>query len=210
MKLLIIDDHPLLRDGLVAWLQQAAPEANVLQAKDAREGFDTAERNEDLDVILLDLELPGLKGIEALAEFNRRYPNIPVIVLSTSEDPRHVRDSLASGALGYVPKSASQQVLLAAIRLVMNGDLYVPPLILSKEMQFGDNQSEVLQSSTALSQRQIEILRLLSAGLPNKSIAKELGLSIKTVKTHISAIFKALDVVNRTQAAAAGRDAGLI
>src|SRR5882757_3110015 len=130
MKLLIVDDHPVVRDGLVALLQQASPGTTVLQARNANEGLALADGCADLDVILLDLEMPGMKGSEALAEFGRKRPDVPVIVLSSSEDARDVRQSLASGALGYVPKSASQQVLISAIRLVLNGELYVPPLIL--------------------------------------------------------------------------------
>jgi len=210
MKLLIIDDHPVLRDGLAALLQQAGPATVVLQAKDANQGFALADSNADLDVILLDLEMPGMKGLEALSEFRRKQPGIPVIVLSSSEDPQDVRQSLASGALGYVPKSASQQVLLSAIRLVLNGDLYVPPLILDDRPLPAGIQGGGPAVTPLLTQRQIEILRLLSEGLPNKAIATNLDLSVKTVKVHISAIFKALNVVNRTQAASAGRKAGII
>jgi DNA-binding NarL/FixJ family response regulator len=212
MKLLIVDDHPVLRDGLVALLQQANPDTTVLQARNASEGLALAEGCADLDVILLDLEMPGMKGLEAISEFGRKRPDVPVIVLSSSEDARDVRQSLASGALGYVPKSASQQVLISAIRLVLNGDLYVPPLILDdKSLQatpeIGDAKPE---RASTLTQRQIEILRLLSEGMPNKTIATRLDLSVKTVKVHITAIFKVLNVANRTQAGVAGRKAGII
>lgn len=211
MKLLIVDDHPVLRDGLTALLQHANPGTTVLQARNASEGLSLADGCADLDVILLDLEMPGMKGLEALSEFGRKRPDVPVIVLSSSEDARDVRQSLASGALGYVPKSASQQVLLSAIRLVLNGDVYVPPLILddgslsAARIQGGKNERASL-----LTQRQVEILRLLSEGMPNKTIAATLNLSVKTVKVHITTIFKALNVINRTQAAVAGRKAGII
>jgi two-component system nitrate/nitrite response regulator NarL len=212
MKLLIVDDHPVLRDGLAALLLQLGPDTTVLQARDASEGIALVGRHIDLDVIILDLAMPGMKGLQALTEFGRTRPELPVIVLSSSEDPRDVRLALASGALGYVPKSASQQVLLSAVRLVQDGNLYIPPLIL------GD-PSSVIQRETSgaddrrdrsLTARQIEILILLSEGKPNKTIAAALTLSEKTVKAHISAIFKALNVVNRTQAAIAGRKAGII
>ena len=212
MKLLIVDDHPVLRDGLVALLQHASPDTTVLQARNAIEGLALADGCADLDVILLDLEMPGMKGLEALSEFGRKRPDVPVIVLSSSEDARDVRQSLASGALGYVPKSASQQVLLSAIRLVMNGDLYIPPLILDdKSLQLAPGgQGANPERTSLLTPRQIEILRLLSEGMPNKTIATTLGLSVKTVKVHITTIFRALNVVNRTQAAVAGRKAGII
>ncbi|VVC54508.1 DNA-binding response regulator [Beijerinckiaceae bacterium RH AL1] len=118
-----------------------------------------------------------------------------------------MRRALAMGALGYVPKSASPQVLLSAINLVLNGDIYVPPLILAGGP---GNEGVAPEISDALTRRQIDVLCLLAEGLPNKTIATRLELSEKTVKAHVTAIFRALRVVNRTQAASAGRAAGLI
>jgi two-component system nitrate/nitrite response regulator NarL len=212
MKLLIVDDHPVLRDGLAALLMQIGPDTTVLQARDANEGIALVDNHPDLDVVILDLAMPGMEGLQALSEFGRKRPDLPVIVLSSSEDPRDVRRALASGALGYVPKSASQHVLLSAIRLVLNGDLYIPPLILDEKINTIVPRSTGSEgaSNRLLTARQIEILTLLSEGKPNKTIAATLALSEKTVKTHITAIFKALNVVNRTQAAAAGREQGII
>ncbi len=212
MKLLIVDDHPFLRDGLAALLMQVGPDTTVLQARDASEGIALVDDHLDLDVIILDLAMPGMEGLHALSEFGRKRPDLPVIVLSSSEDPRDVRRALASGALGYVPKSASQHVLLSAIRLVLNGDLYVPPLILDEKFNTTIRRTTNAEgeSSRLLTARQIEILKLVSEGKPNKTIAAALALSEKTVKAHITAIFKALNVVNRTQAAAAGREQGII
>jgi two-component system, NarL family, nitrate/nitrite response regulator NarL len=212
MKLLIVDDHPVLRDGLAALLMHIGPDTTVLQARDANEGIALVDNHPDLDVVILDLAMPGMEGLQALSEFGRKRPDLPVIVLSSSEDPRDVRRALASGALGYVPKSASQHVLLSAIRLVLNGDLYVPPLILDEKINATVPRTTGTEgaSNRLLTARQIEILTLLSEGKPNKTIAATLALSEKTVKTHITAIFKALNVVNRTQAAAAGREQGII
>jgi two-component system, NarL family, nitrate/nitrite response regulator NarL len=209
MKLLIIDDHPVLRDGLASLLRQAGPDTVVMEARDAREGVGMAEQQADLDLVILDLSMPGMPGLEALAELGRKRPDLPVIVLSSSEDPKDVRKAMASGALGYVPKSASQHVLLSAIRLVLNGDLYVPPLVLGQAADVPQHASEG-GNPGALTARQIEVLALISEGKPNKTIATQLALSEKTVKAHITAIFKALNVVNRTQAAAAARAAGII
>jgi DNA-binding NarL/FixJ family response regulator len=211
MKLLIVDDHPVLREGLAALLRQAGPDAEVLQARNAPEGLILVENNSDLDVVVLDLMMPGMDGWHAISEFGRRRPDLPIIVLSSSEDPQDARKALALGALGYVPKSASQHVLLSAIRIVLNGDLYVPPLVLNEPAGAVDRPSgRTDEGASRLTPRQIEILQMLSRGQPNKTIATTLDLSEKTVKAHITAIFKALNVVNRTQAAAAGRDAGLI
>lgn len=212
MKLLVVDDHPVLREGLAALLRNLGPDTVTLQAGEAEAALRLVDENPDLDVVILDLMLPGMGGLSALAEFGRVRPELPVIVLSSSEDPQDARKALAQGALGYVPKSASQNTLVAAIRLVLEGDVYVPPLILN-EMESARRTEVQLRASAGgpiLTERQIEVLRRLSEGQPNKIIAHELELSEKTVKAHITAIFKALNVVNRTQAAAVGREAGLI
>ena len=211
MKLLIVDDHPVLREGLAALLRQAGPETDVLLASDAGEGLALVELHVDLDAVVLDLMMPGMDGWRAITEFGRKRPELPVIVLSSSEDPQDARKALALGALGYVPKSASQHVLLQAIRIVLNGDLYVPPLVLNAPVDAEDRRSGRAEPNAArLTTRQIEILTMLSKGQPNKTIAATLDLSEKTVKAHITAIFRALNVVNRTQAASVGRDVGLI
>jgi len=212
MKLLIVDDHPVLREGLAALLVHAAPDTVVLQASSAREALGLVEVHADLDIVVLDLVMPGMGGLSALAEFGRVRPDVPVIVLSSSEDPQDARKALAQGALGYVPKSASQHALLSAIRLVLAGELYVPPLILSDMANIRQVRLQRRDGSAgqALTERQLEVLRRLSEGQPNKIIALDLALSEKTVKAHITAIFKALNVVNRTQAASVGRETGLI
>jgi two-component system nitrate/nitrite response regulator NarL len=210
MKLLIVDDHALLREGLVALLQQLGPDTTVIEARSASEAILLLNDHPDLDVVLLDLMMPGMRGLDALSEFGRIRPDLPVIVLSSSEDPSDVRQALAAGALGYVPKSAGKRLLVSAIQMVMNGDRYVPPLVLSDSG--GETTANLIQQrpEQALTVRQIEILKCLSEGAPNKLIARALGLSEKTVKAHITAIFKALNVENRTQAATAARKAGLI
>jgi two-component system nitrate/nitrite response regulator NarL len=202
MKLLIVDDHSILRDGLTALLQQIVPETTVLQARDANEALGVIDLHSDLDAVILDIVMPGMSGFQAMAEFGRKRPDLPVIVLSSSEDPRDVRKAFASGALGYIPKSAGHHVLLSAIQTVLNGELYVPAL------PFKINPGK--KTDRLLTPRQIEILSLLSEGAPNKIIAEKLQLSEKTIKAHVTAIFKALNVVNRTQASVAAREAGLI
>jgi DNA-binding NarL/FixJ family response regulator len=207
MKVLIADDHPVLREGLAALIRQTEPAAEVLLAQDADSALQLATKGEDIDVVILDLLMPGMDGHHLLAELGRARPELPVIVLSASEDPRDARQALANGALGYVPKSASRQTLLAAIRLVLNGDVYVPPLVLNEAPA---GPADQLGASRVLTARQVEVLRRLGEGHSNSRIAHELGLSEKTVKSHISAIFRALNVASRTQAAAAGRAAGVI
>lgn len=210
MKLLVIDDHSIVLDGLAALLVSAKPDAVVLTARDAGDARKLLDTHPDIDIILLDLRLPGFSGHEAITQFVRLRPDLPIIVLSSSEDPSDVRKAIALGALGYVPKSASRRALLSAIDLVMNGEIYVPALIVG-HTDFGTRAKEPrAQIAPHLTDRQIEVLAMLSQGQSNKSIAVGLNLSEKTVKIHISAIFKALNVVNRTQAAAVGRELGFV
>lgn len=212
MKLLVVDDHPIMRGGLAAVLAQLGPDATVLQAADAAEALALIGRNADLDAVILDLALPGMDGLSAITEFGRARPELPVLVVSASEDARDAREALAKGALGYVPKSAGPRTLLSAIKLVLSGELYVPPLLLGEPSApaSAGPACEAGSVRQALTDRQIEVLRRVSEGQSNKAIARLLGLSEKTVKAHVTAIFRALNVVNRTQAAAAWRQTGLI
>lgn len=207
MKLLIVDDHAILREGLAAMLRQAGPDTEVLLASESAEGLRMAEMHEDLDAVFLDLEMPGSGGMSAIPEFGKRRPALPVIVLSSSEDPRDVRRALALGALGYIPKSSPPKALLSALQLVLSGNIYVPPLMLgpasAAPRATGTNAARPIAT---LTERQLEVLRLLGRGLSNKEIGRDLGLSEKTVKAHVTAIFKTLNVVNRTQAASAARE----
>jgi len=212
MKFLIVDDHAVLRDGLKALLRQAGPDDVVLEAGDGAEGLLLAGAHPDLDAVFLDLEMPGMGGMPAIEAFGKQHPILPVIVLSSSEDPQDVRRALAAGALGYVPKSTSSKTLMAALRLVLQGDIYVPPLVLDQPPAAGAalEAAKAPQIAMRLTERQVEVLRLIGRGLSNKEIGLALELSEKTVKVHITAIFRALKVVNRMQAANAGRAAGLM
>lgn len=211
MKVLVIDDHPVIRAGLAAVLCQLGPDTTVLQSGGAEEAIVIAGQHADLDIVVLDLMMSGMGGFMAIAELGRARPEVPVVVLSSSEDPEDVRKAFAQGALGYVPKSAGQQTLLAALRLVLNGDLYVPPVILTEPIGLHSTASgSGFASGSLLTGRQIDVLRRLEEGHSNRAIALELGLSEKTVKAHVTAVLRALRVDSRSQAAAAGRKAGLI
>jgi DNA-binding NarL/FixJ family response regulator len=211
MKLLVVDDHAILREGLVALLQQFEQGADVLQASDTEEGLRLAEAHPDLDAVFLDLNMPDRSGMEIIPIFCKRCPQLPVIVLSSSEDPSDVRLALKSGAFGYVPKSASPRNILSALRLVLAGEIYVPPLMLDLAPLSVDGPGlTATEAVERLTDRQTEVLRQLCRGLSNKEISRALDLSEKTTKSHITAIFKALGVVNRTQAATAARRSGIV
>jgi len=212
MKFLIVDDHAVLRTGMTALLQQGRPNDIVLEACDAREGLEIARHHPDLDAIFLDLEMPGMRGMPAIEEFGKQHPDLPVIVLSSSEDPGDVRRALAAGALGYIPKSTSSKNLLSALKLVLEGCIYVPPLVLNEAPAPAETAEPTNPPATLarLTERQIEVLRLIERGLSNKEIGLALNLSDKTVKVHVSGIFRALNVVTRTQAAREARAAGVV
>jgi|SRR5580658_1288961 two-component system nitrate/nitrite response regulator NarL len=212
MKLLIVDDHPVLREGLAALLQQAAAETEILQACDDAAGLSLALSHPDLDAVFLDLNMPGGGGMPAIQEFGRCRPDLPVIVLSSSEDPQDIRRALGLGALGYIPKSASPRTILSALQLVLSGSVYVPPVLVTAAASAsssggGPNGPQALAH---LTERQVDVLKQLCRGLSNKEISRELNLSEKTVKAHITAIFRTLNVVNRLQAAAVARQAALV
>lgn len=201
MKLLIVDDHPLFRDGLAALLSQASADTVVRQAASAEEALRTVDE-EIFDAMFMDLVMPGMCGEPAIREFARRHPDLPVIVLSSSEAPSDVRRVINAGASGYIPKSATAQTVVSALRLVLSGNVYVPPLLLSATARAIDQDMQDTPRSLAqLTDRQVDVLRYLRDGLTNKEISANLGIAEKTVKVHIAAIFKTLNVVNRTQAA---------
>jgi two-component system nitrate/nitrite response regulator NarL len=208
MKLLVVDDHPLFRDGLAALLRQANPDTQVFQACDSEAGVEMAQATNDLDAVFVDLMMPGLAGEAAVREFARRRPELPVIVLSSSENPSDVKRVLNAGALGYIPKSASPQTVLSALQLVLTGNIYVPPFLAHAEeaASTAKHSATPLEVLNQLTERQIDVLKHVSDGMSNKEISARLGIAEKTVKAHIAAIFKTLNVVNRTQAANAARE----
>jgi two-component system nitrate/nitrite response regulator NarL len=201
VKLLIVDDHPLFRDGLAALLCQSSADTVVRQAASAEEALRTVDE-EIFDAMFMDLVMPEMCGEPAIREFARRHPDLPVIVLSSSEAPSDVRRVINAGASGYIPKSATAQTVVSALRLVLSGNVYVPPLLLSSTTRAIDHDMQDTPRSLAqLTDRQVDVLRYLRDGLTNKEISANLGIAEKTVKVHIAAIFKTLNVVNRTQAA---------
>lgn len=198
MKALLIDDHAMVREGVTALLRQAFPDGSILQAGDIATAIDMARDHDDLELAVLDLMMPGLSGIPALMAFVEAQPTVPVIVLSSSEHVVDVRAALAAGALGYVAKSASPATLLAAVRLVLSGEIYVPTFVAQ-----GALAPEA--ALAALTDRQRDVLRLVAAKASNKEIAYRLAISEKTVKAHLTTIFARLAVSNRAEAAQALR-----
>ncbi len=209
MKFLVADDHAVFRVGLVYLLQKLDPEAKISEANDYAEALEIAEREPDLDLILVDLLMPGIDGFNGVSSLRDKAHAAPIIVVSARENPADVQASLGHGAMGYLPKSSSSDVMMNAIRLVLSGGMYLPPVLLGQ--QEGGNGAGSMESSLSqprlsdqvarnLTRRQRDVMRLLALGRSNKAIAQELELAEGTVKVHVSAIFKALNVTNRTEA----------
>ena len=203
MKILIVDDHALFREGLRHVLLQLDKDGEILEAGQCDEAFKLTEAHPDIDLVLLDLSLPGMDGFAGLATFREQFPDVPVVVMSGSEERHDVQSALDNGALGYIPKSSTSQVMLSALRLVFSGGVYIPSIMLSAT---GTDSAPRLGG---LTDRQLAVLKLLAEGKSNKLIGRELDLAEGTVKIHISSIFRTLNVGNRTEAVVAARKLGL-
>ena len=216
LKLLIVDDHPLFREGISAALRASGKNVEILQAADANAGLEIAETQGDFDAVLLDVALPGMNGFVAIREFRLRCPFLPVVIVSALDSAPNARRALSSGAAGFIPKSAPTQTVLDALREILAGGVYLPASLNTgnRTSDAGGTQSAPAGAGAPdpglLTVRQIEVLTSLCRGKGNKEIASDFGLSVKTVKTHVSAIFKVLGVVNRTQAVIAARRMGLL
>lgn len=198
MKTLLADDHPLMREGVRQVLSQLEPAVEIVDAHDYPSLFAQGARHPDLDLALVDLNMPGFVGVQGIAQFRDRFPGIPLVVLSASESPHDVRSTLDAGALGYIPKSAPSAEMLVALRRVLTGDIYVPACLDEGRLHAPADFSALQQSG--LTARQLEVARLLAQGCANKAIAGMLAMSEGTVKVHIAAIFRAFNVTNRTAA----------
>jgi two-component system, NarL family, nitrate/nitrite response regulator NarL len=195
---LTVDDHPLIRSALREVLRLMAERIELLEAADPEAGLALVSRRPDTDLVFLDLHFARHDGLAFIERFRTAAPAAPLIVYTMHEDPATLKQALTRGAVGIVPKTHSTKLLQRAIELVMDGGVYVPP-----ELTRGLAAHET--QSGAMSQQQRKILELLAQGLPNKEIARKLGIASSTVKNQLTIIFEKLGVTNRTQAAMAAR-----
>jgi len=208
MKILVVDDHPLILEALGHVLKQLESTVTVYNAPTADAARRLAGEHPDLDLLLLDLTLPGANGFDLLEEFRQQYPAVPVVVLSASEHAEDVVHALDMGAMGYIPKTSSNEVMLQALRLVFSGGIYVPRAAITHQADVAPRAGaraiargeKVTGQSLGLTDRQVAVLAFILQGLPNKLICRQLNLSEGTVKIHVAAILRALNVHNRTQA----------
>ncbi len=229
MKVLLVDDHPLILSALQAVSQGVGSHITVGGVDSAAAARAAMRSDSDFDLVLLDLALGDADGFDVLDEFRSAYPAVPVVVASASERSSDVIRAIDSGAMGFIPKSTSHAELQHALGLVMEGSMYVPPsmlgLVFQRPVHEGDTVPDVMRvggssaeaptapaalpephqklptlDDVGLTPRQTEVLGLLLQGLPNKLIARQLNLSVETVKDHVAAVLRALGVSSRTQA----------
>jgi len=232
MNVLLIDDHPLILSALQAVIRGLGDDVTVVGVSTEREARAALKSDPDFDLVLLDLHLGESDGFALLAEFRGLYPALPIVVVSASDRASDVIRAIDAGAMGFVPKRASNETLFEALRLVMSGGIYVPPMTLGTTPTLppstsdGDTVPDVMRphpiedideptsapgssvhqvpaaslDALGLSKRQADVLGYLLQGMPNKIIAREMRLSVDTIKDHVAAVLRALGVSSRTQA----------
>jgi DNA-binding NarL/FixJ family response regulator len=201
-RILVVDDHPLFRLALTQALRELLPECTLDEADSLASARQRLLDQSDTDLVLLDLHLPGSHGLAGLASLRGEFPAIAVAMISAHEDPRTVRRALEFGASGYLLKSADLSELTRALGTVLDAQTYIPPILQSavKSQRSEPQDRELAQRLNSLTPQQSRVLGMVAEGLLNKQIADQLGISERTVKAHLSALFERLGVRNRTQA----------
>ena len=232
MKVLLVDDHPLILAALQSVIRGLGDDVTVVGVSTEKEARAALKRDPDYDLMLLDLQLGASDGFDLLSDLRKAYPALPIVVVSASDRASDVIRAIDAGAMGFVPKRATNDTLFEALTLVMNGGIYVPPMTLGsprapEPVPDGDTVPDIMRprlsdmdledgtygavkaphqeaapsfESLGLSRRQADVLAFLLKGMPNKLIAREMGISIETVKDHVAAVLRALKVSSRTQA----------
>lgn len=213
IKLLIADDHPFFRQGISLFLDDTSEIEIKAEADNGQIALDTIKKDNDFDVILMDLQMPEMDGIEATAQIKSDYPSIKVLILTSFNSWSKVYEALKAGADGYIMKDSKPDELVAAIKAVNTGGVYYGAEVAEQLLKRVNQTSSVAENKELiepLTDRELEVLALLGRGLSNQEIADELVVSIKTVKTHVSNILAKLEVDSRTQAAVFAIRKGLI
>ncbi|NRA56097.1 MAG: response regulator transcription factor [Gammaproteobacteria bacterium] len=206
-NILIADDHPLLRDAIVNIIKLRFDNCVTFETNDLQQTLDFAAKTPELDLILLDLNMPGMNGFDGLISLRNQSPTIPVVIVSAEQDKKIILQTIAYGAVGFVTKSSSKETIADALASVLAGDVYLPPAIIRDDSagqeynSFTNAQQHVSDVNlSSLTRRQLMVLKCLTKGHANKQIADDLNISETTVKSHVSVILKKLGVYNRVQA----------
>lgn len=220
MKILVADDHELFLKGLELVLQDLDKNMQLVFAKNYTEMFQIVEKEQDFNLVLTDLAMPGSNWLDAIAQIHSSLPDTPIIILSAVFDREIVQKTIEIGVSGYIPKTSSNAVILSAVNLVMSGGVYIPAELLNNDLknefaalkQFIEitPSKNVEENIKILTPRQIDVIKCIAQGHSNKQIAYDLGLTEGTVKLHVTAILKLLNVYNRTGAVMEATRLGLI
>jgi two-component system, NarL family, nitrate/nitrite response regulator NarL len=206
MKILHADDHSLFREGLGFFLRLLDSQVVALEAGNLQSTLDKLALESPVDLLLLDLEMPGMNGLEGFYTIRRRYPELPIAIVSGVNDAHIIRTLIDGGARGYIPKLAGSEQLMDALRRILQGEIYLPDAMFIPASRSAANDDK----ASALTSRQQQILPLLAEGMPNKQIADTLGVTEGTIKQHLKDLFRRLGANNRTQAVREARRLGLL
>ena len=197
---IVADDHPLFRTAIKEALEAEQGETNFLEASSFESLQKLVDEQQEVDLVLLDLHMPGVSGFAGLVYLCKRYPSVPVVIISANEDPMVIRRALEHGAAGFIPKSSSIDTITQAISSILMGEIWAPAVTHSDLPGRNTSELELAERMSQLTPQQFKVLMMMSQGLLNKQIAYELEVSEATIKAHVTAIMNKLGVSNRTQA----------
>jgi DNA-binding NarL/FixJ family response regulator len=197
---IVADDHPLFRTAIKEALEAEQGQTKFLEASSFESLQELVDQNREVDLVLLDLHMPGVSGFAGLVYLCKRYPSVPVVIISANEDPVVIQRAIQHGAAGFIPKSSSIETITSAIASVLMGEIWTPASTVSNLPGKNSSEIELAERMSQLTPQQFKVLMMMSQGLLNKQIAHELAVSEATVKAHVTAIMNKLGVNNRTQA----------
>jgi len=216
LQVLLADDHALFRDGMRYVLQQLSEQVHIICAGDFTETLKLAESNPDIDLALVDLNMPGSDGVASIRIFHHRFPAIPLVVVSGTEQRAEMECVMEYGAMGFISKMSSGKMMVSALRVVLNGGIYLPPQLQTQpgtepvKPVISEKPGTTTNNMLGLTKRQMETLRYLAAGLSNKEIAQKMQLAEGTIKVHVAATYQVLQVSSRLDAVRKARLMGLL
>lgn len=197
---IVADDHPLFREALIHAIGNCVEDADIIEADSLDTLQAVVESNPEADLLLLDLNMPGVSGFSALAYIRSKHESLPTVIVSAMDDPAVIRRSIQHGASGFIPKSSPISTLEKGIRAVLDGEVWVPEGINLKDDRLDSEEAEIAAALSSLTPHQFRVLMMLGEGLLNKQIAYQLGVSEATIKAHVTAVLRKMHVNNRTQA----------
>lgn len=197
---IVADDHPLFREAMIQAVRNCVGNAHVVEADSLQTLQSAVEATPEADLLLLDLNMPGVNGFSALAWIRSTFETLPTVIVSASDDPAVIRRAIAHGASGFIPKSSAISRIESAINAVLEGEVWLPDGVTLDDEALGGEEADIASALADLTPHQFRVLLMLAEGLMNKQIAYDLGVSEATIKAHVTAILRKLRVTNRTQA----------